>query len=165
MCYPFFFFVRILFPCHWFASPWGTCLTWSNPRRVSFQFNQESSWLPIYRHLDFPRSVSLCQITHESKTPSWLKDIDIIHKMFGEGNAFFLLFHSRNSKLKNTKASWAGEFSDRIAFNDNLQIHLNECLSYSHVNPRFPQKQKPKKKIFPLPRKPQILKKKNLESI
>ena len=50
--------------------------------RGSFQFNQEPSWLPIYRHLAFPRFVSLCQITHESKTSSWLKDIDIIHKIF-----------------------------------------------------------------------------------
>ena len=65
---------------------------------------------------------------------------------FGVGHAFFLLFHPRNSKLKNRTASWAGEFFDRIAFNDNLQILLNECLSYSHVSPRFPQKQKPKKK-------------------
>ena len=47
----------------------------------SFPFNQEPSWLPIYRHLTFPRSVSLFQITHESKTPSWLKDSDIIHKI------------------------------------------------------------------------------------
>ena len=78
---------------------------------------------------------------------------------FGVGHAFVLLFDPRNSKLKNRTASWAGEFFDIIAFNDNLQIHLNECLSYSHVSPRFPQKQKPKKKIFPIPRKPQILKK------
>ena len=58
-----------------------TCLTWSNPRRVSFQFNQEPSWLPIYRHLAFPWFVSFRKITYESKTSSWLKDSDIIHKI------------------------------------------------------------------------------------
>ena len=58
-----------------------TSFTWSNPRRVSFQFNQKSSWLPIYKHLAFPRFVSFRQITHESKTPSWLKDSDIIQKI------------------------------------------------------------------------------------
>ena len=58
-----------------------TSFTWSNLRWVSFQFNQEPSWLPIYRHLAFPRFVSFRQITHESKTPSWLKDLDIIHKI------------------------------------------------------------------------------------
>ena len=62
-------------------APEETCFTWSNPRRVSFQFNQEPSWLPMYMHLAFPRFISLCQITYESKTPSWLKDIDIIHKI------------------------------------------------------------------------------------
>ena len=133
-------------------APEETCFTWSNPCRVSFQFNQEPSWLPIYRHLAFPRFVSLCQITHESKTSSWLKDIRHHPQNFGVGHAFFLLFHSRNSKLKNRTASWAGEFFDRIAFfavyPSTIWNQLDECLSYSHVSPRFPQKQNPPKKYF-----------------
>ena len=81
-----------------------TCFTWSNPRRVSFQFNQEPSWLPIYRHLTFSRFVSLCQITHEFKTPSWLKDSDIIHKILEYATPFFTFIPSSELQSKKNRS-------------------------------------------------------------
>ena len=149
-------------------APEETSFTWSNPRRVSFQFNQEPAWLPKYRHLGFPRLVSLCQITHESKTSSWLKKPKHHPHNFGVGHAFFLLFHSRNSKLKNRTAPWAGEFFDRIVFflastqQQSLTNWMNVCPILASATDS--SKQTPPQ-IFPIPRKPQILKKKNLESI
>ena len=118
----FFSLLSLCFHAHWFVSPWGTCFTWLNPLRVAFQFNQEPSWLPIYRHLAFPRFVLFRQITHKSKTPSWLKDSDIIHEILEQATPFFPLFHPWSSNVKNTSyhrpstTPWAGEFFDRIAF-------------------------------------------------
>ena len=95
-------------------APEETCFTWSNPRRVSFQFNQEPSWLPIYRHLAFPRFVSLCQITYRHlafpRFVSLCQNIIVTERHrhhpqnFGVGHAFFLLFHPRNSKLKKNRS-------------------------------------------------------------
>ena len=79
-------------------APEETCFTWSNPRQVSFQFNQEPSWLPIYRHLTFPRSVSLCQNTIGTER------LRHYPQNFGVGHAFFLLFNPRNSKLKKNRS-------------------------------------------------------------
>ena len=148
-----------------------TCSTWSNPRRVSFQFNQEPSWLPIYRHLAFPRFVSLCQIAHESKTSSWLKDIDIIHKIFGVGHAFFLLFHPRNSKLKKNRSQIGpqqlhGSANSSIELLSFPSTHQQSETNWMNVCPILTsatissKTEPPPKKIFPIPRKPQILKKK-----
>ena len=144
-----------------------TCFTWSNPRRVSFQFNQEPSWLPIYRHLTFPRFVSLCQITHESKTPSWLKDPDIIHKILEKATPFFLLFHPRNSKLKKIEASIgpqqlhgpANSSIKLFSLPSNQQQSVNPLGWMSVLHSRQPtifSKTEPPQKIFPIPRKPKL---------
>ena len=87
---------------------------------------------------------------------------------FGVGHAFFLIFHPRNSKLKKKLeasiglCNFMGEFFDRITsfavYPSTIWNQLDECLSYSHISHRFTQKQKPPQKIFPIPRKPQILK-------
>ena len=74
MCYSFFSLLSFCYRAYWSVNPWGTCFTWLYPRRVAFQFNQEPSWLPRYRHLAFSKFVSLRQITHESKTSLRLKD-------------------------------------------------------------------------------------------
>ena len=73
MCYSFFFIImfQLLYRS---VNPWGTCFTWSHPRCVAFQFNQKPLCLLRYRHLTFPRSISLRQTTHRSKTSSGLKD-------------------------------------------------------------------------------------------
>ena len=90
-CSFFFSLSSFCYHAYWFVNPWWTCSTWSHRRRVAFQFNQEPSWLPRYRHLTLSRFVSLCQITHESKTSSWLKDSDIIHKILEQATPFFPL--------------------------------------------------------------------------
>ena len=123
MCYLFFFSILSLcFHAHWFVSPWGRFFTWLPPRRVAFQFNQEPSWLPIYRHLAFPRFVSFRQITHKSKTPSWLKDWH--HpQCIGAGHSFLSFIPSFDLQSENishhrpSTIPWVGEFFDRIASN------------------------------------------------
>ena len=49
-------------------------------------------------------------------------------------------------------------FLCRLPYN-NMHL-LDECLSYSRVSHRFLKTEPPPKKIFPIPRKPQILKQK-----
>ena len=102
MCYSFFFFsLSFCYHAYWSINLWGTCFTWLHPRRVAFQFNQEPSWLPRYRHLIFSRFISLRQTTHESKTSSGLKDSDIIHKILERATPFFFFILSTwNSNLK-----------------------------------------------------------------
>ena len=93
MCSHFFSLLSFCYHAYWSVNPWGTYFTWSHPPRVAFQFNQEPSWLPRYRHLAFSRFISICQITHESKTSSGLKDSDIVHKILEQATPFFPLFH------------------------------------------------------------------------
>ena len=84
---------------------------------------------------------------------------------FGVGHAFFLLFHPRNSKLKKIR-SQIGPQQLHGSANSSIELlsttifnQLDECLSYSCVSHRFSKKRKPSQKIFPIPRKPRILKK------
>ena len=120
MCYSFFSLLSFCYRAYWSVSPWGTCFTWSHPHRVAFQFNQEPSWLPRYRHLAFSIFVSLRQITHESKTSSGLKDSDIIHKTLEQATPFFLLFHQLGTPIWKYRPPQAfnksmdGEFLYRI---------------------------------------------------
>ena len=101
MCYPFFSLLSFCYRAYWSVNPWGTCFTWSFPRQVAFQFNQETSWLLRYRHLAFSRFISLRQTTHESKISLGLKDSDIIHKILEQATPFFPLIPSTwNSNLK-----------------------------------------------------------------
>ena len=154
----FFSLLSLCFPAQWFVSPWGTCFTWLYPRRVAFHFNQEPSWLPIFRHLAFPWFVSFRQITHESKIPSWLKDSDIIHKILEQATPFFPLFHPWNSNVKNTShhtpstTPWAGEFFDRIAFFAVYPQQSVTQLGWTTVlisrQPMIRSKLKPKKNII-----------------
>ena len=96
-----FFIINFLLPCLLVCKPWVTCFTWSRPRQVAFQFNQEPSWLLRYRHLTFSRFVSLRQIPHESKTSSGLKDPRRHPQHIGAGHAFLSFIPSIwNSNLK-----------------------------------------------------------------
>ena len=116
----FFSLLSFCYRAYWPVNPWGTCFTWSHPRRVAFQFNQEPSWLLRYRQLAFSRFVSLWQITHESKTSSALKDSDIIQKYWSKPRLSFLYSINLELQSENTdhhKPStnpWNGEFLHRI---------------------------------------------------
>ena len=114
-----------------------TCFTWSNPCRVSFQFNQEPSWLPIYiGTLPFP---DLFRFAKSHTNPKHHRDwkTQTSSPKFGVGHAFFLLFHPRYSNLKNrslhrpSTVSWAGEFFDRIAF---FAVYRTTICKYTWMN-------------------------------
>ena len=58
MCYSFFSLLSFCYRAYRSVNPRVTCFTWSHPRLVAFQFNQEPSSLLRYRHLAFSRFVS-----------------------------------------------------------------------------------------------------------
>ena len=100
-----------------------------------------SHFIAIYRHLAFPGSVSLCQITHESKTPPGLKDSDIIHKIFFLSTSF-------NSSIFLCPLRWcrvvmlkAAVYGNQVHF-ESLKNSAGMCTeselmlySYLHVHP------------------------------
>ena len=116
MCYSFLFINKFLLPCLLVCKPLRNMLYLITPSPVAFQFNQEPSRLPRYRHLAFSRFISIRQTTHESKTSSGLKDSDIIHKILEHATPFFPLFHQLGTPIWNTghykpsKNPWDGEF-------------------------------------------------------
>ena len=168
MCYSFFSLLSFCYHAHWSVNPWGTCFTWSHPHRVAFQFNQEPSWLLRYRYLAFSRFISLRQTTHESKT-SGLKDSDIIHKILEQATPFFLYSINLELQSENTghhKPStnpWDGEFLYRItSYRTSKTIcnttWMNLCPNLESAHDSLTNRNPPKK-VFPIPRKPNIQKK------
>ena len=81
-----------------------TCFTWSNPRRVSFHFNQEPSRLPIYRHLAFPWFVSFRKITYESKNILVTERLGHHPQNIAVGHAFFTFIPSSELQSKKIEA-------------------------------------------------------------
>ena len=156
MCYSFFSLLSFCYRAYWSVNPWGTCFTWSHPRRVAFQFNQEPSWLPRYRHPAFSRFVSLRQITHESKTSSGLKDSDIIHKILEQATPFFPLFHQLGTpiwKFWPSTNPWGGEFLYRITSYRLLPktiwntTWMNLCPNLASIRDSLKNKNLKKKRI------------------
>ena len=127
MCYSFFFSLLIFcYRAYWSVNPWGTCFTWSHPHRVAFQFNQEPLWLLKYRHLSFSRFVSLCQITHESKTSSGLKDPRHHPQYIGAGHAFLSFIPSTwNSNLKILATTSLQQIHGTV--NSSIELLLTVC--------------------------------------
>ena len=82
-----------------------TSFTWSNPRWVSFQFNQEPLWLPIYGTSPFPDSFHFSKSRTNPKHHRDWKTQTSSTKYWSWSRLFFLLFHPRNSKLKKKNSS------------------------------------------------------------
>ena len=148
-------------------APEETCFTWSNLHRVSSQFNQEPSWLPIYRHLAFPRSVSLYQITHESKHH---RDWKTLSTKFWSRPHLFSYIPSSELQTKKKIRSLHRPLQLHGPANSSIELlPLPSTLQQSETNwmnvcPILTSatdslKNRNPKKIFPIPRKPQILKK------
>ena len=149
----------------WSVNPWGTCFIWSHSRLVTFQFNQEPSWLLRYRHLAFYKSVSLRRITHESKTSSGLNDPDIIHKILEHATPFFPLFHQFGTPIWKF---WPPQTFQEIhgTVNPSIELLLTICpqtirkTTWINLCPNLKsardllENRNLKNKVFPIPRKP-----------
>ena len=149
MCYPF-FFIKFLFPCTLVCKPLRKHVL-PDQTRAGFLFNlirnpcgyQYIGTSPFPDSFHFAKSHTIQNIIVTERHRHHPQN-------FGVGHAFFLLFHPRNSKLKNRTASWAGEFLDRIAFfavyPSTIRNQLDECLSYSHVSHDFLKNRTPPQK-------------------
>ena len=98
MCYSFFPLLNFCYRAYWSVNPWGTCFTWSHPRRVAFQFNLELSWLLRYRHLAILDSFHFAK----SRTNPFLYSINLELQSENAGHH------------KPSTNPWDGEFLYRI---------------------------------------------------
>ena len=167
---PIFFSLSLCFHAHWFASPWGNVLP--DQTRAGFLFNLIRSPLG-YQYIGTSSFPDPFHFTKSHTNPKHHRDWKTqtsSTKFWSRPRLFSFIPFSELQTKKNRTASWAGEFFDRIAFfavyPSTIWNQLDECLSYSRFSHRFLKTEPPtpKKKLFPIPRKSQILKK-NLESI
>ena len=117
MCYPFFFFFFFLlgFCFHAIGLQALEEYTLPDQTRAGFLFNLTRNPLG-YQYIGTSSFPDPFHFTKSHTNPNTIVTERLRHypQNFGVGHTFFLLFHSRNSKLKNTTASWASEFFDRI---------------------------------------------------
>ena len=167
-------FSLLIFYCraYWSVNSCETSFTWSHPRWVAFQFNQEPSWLLRYRHLAFSTFVSLRWITHEPKTSSGLKDPDITHRILEQAMPFFPLFHKLGTPIWKF---WPPQAFKHIhgTVNSSIELLLTVCpktirnTTWMNLCPNLKSshdslKNRNLKNVFPIPRKSNLPK--NLES-
>ena len=158
MCYPF-FFIKFLFPCPLVCKPLRKHAL-PDQTHAGFLFNliRNPRGYQYIGTSPFPDSFRFAKSHTNLKHHRDWKTRTSSTKYWSRPRLFLLLFHPRNSNLKKKKpnrpsrASWAGEFFDRIAFfavyPTTIFNQLDECLSYSRVSHRFSQKQKPPTKYF-----------------
>ena len=151
MCYPY-FSIKFLFPYPLVCKPLRKQAL-PDQTRAGFLFNLIRNPLG-YQYIGSSSFPDPFHFTKSHTNPKYHRDwkTQTSSTKFWSRLRLFLLFHSRNSKLKNRTASWAGEFFDRIAFfaayPSTIWNQLDECLSYSRVSHGFSQKQKLPQKYF-----------------
>ena len=156
MCYSFFSLSFCSMPIGLQALE-ETYFTWSNPRWVSFQFNQEPSWLPIYRHLAFPRFVFVSPNHTRIQNTIGTERLRHHPQNIGVGHAIFLLFHPWNSNLKIEQLHGPANSSIKLLSLPSIQQQSANPLGWMTVllsrQPTIFSKTETPKTIFPIPRK------------
>ena len=164
------FFIKFQFPCSLVCKPLRKHAL-PDQTRAGFLFNLIRNPRG-YQYIDispFPDSFRFAKSYTNPKHHRDWKTQTSSTKYCSRPRLFFLLFHSRNSKLKNRTASWAGEFFDRITF---FAVYPTTICNTTWMNvcPNLvsaidSSKQKKKKKKNLLFHENTNSKKKNLESI
>ena len=171
------FFIKFLFPCPLVCKPLMKHVLPDHLRGFLFNLIRDPHGYQYIGTSPFPDFVSLCQITHESKNIIVTERPRHHPQNIGVGHALFFSFIP-SSELQ-TKKNRSLHRPLQLHGPGNSSIELLSLTSTQQQSvtplvwmsvlisrqPSIRQKQTPQK-IFPIPRKPQILKnKKFLESI
>ena len=134
MCYSYFPLLSFCYRTYWSVNPWGTRFTWLHPHWVAFQFNQEPSWLPRYRHLTFSRFVSL----NHAQIQIIMMTERLRHhpQNIGAGHTFLSFIPSTwNSNLKILATTGLQRFHGMA--NSSLELLLTVCPKQSVTQLRW----------------------------